>query len=223
MRYDGVIFDLDGTLWDSSDGVCVSWLKTLADVPDLPRALTMEDAKACMGMTAEQIMERLFPGLAPARQRALFDACMRAECAYLAEHGGRLYPGVPETLEALGRALPLFVVSNCEPGYLEAFFRAHDAGKYFTDYEYIGRTGLPKSENIRLVAERNGLTRPVYVGDTVWDREAARAANVPFVFCAYGFGNVENVPTVRSFPELLPLLTADETGKETEHENRNAL
>ncbi len=222
MRYDGVIFDLDGTLWDSSDGVCVSWLKTLADVPDLPRALTMDDAKACMGMTAEQIMDRLFPGFPRARQRELFDACVRAECAYLAEHGGRLYPGVPETLEALGRVLPLFVVSNCEPGYIEAFFKAHGTGKYFRDYEYIGRTGLPKAENIRLVMERNGLRRPVYVGDTVWDEEAARTAGVPFVFAAYGFGKVENAPAARSFPELLPLLTADGHGKETEHENRDA-
>lgn len=206
MRYDGILFDLDGTLWDSSDGVITSWTDVLRGVPDLPRPVTTEDVHACMGMTAEQIMDRLFPGLPPERQRFLFDTCMRAECAYLAEHGGKLYPGVEETLERLSEKLPLFIVSNCEDGYIEAFFQAHGTGRFFTDYEYIGRTGKPKSENIRLVAQRNGLSRPLYAGDTVWDAEAARGAGVPFVFCAYGFGNVENAARIERFPELLELL-----------------
>ena len=73
------------------------------------------------------------------------------------------------------------------------------------DFECIGRTGKPKSENIRLIIERNGLKAPVYVGDTQWDFDAATAAGVPFIFAAYGFGHVENTPRIAA-PAELPAL-----------------
>ena len=36
MKYDGILFDLDGTLWDSTEAVAVSWAMALADAPDVP-------------------------------------------------------------------------------------------------------------------------------------------------------------------------------------------
>ena len=30
MRYDSILFDLDGTLWDSTDAVAASWEEALA-------------------------------------------------------------------------------------------------------------------------------------------------------------------------------------------------
>ena len=126
------------------------------------------------------------------------------ENAYVAAHGGVLYPGVEQTLAALSARWPLFLVSNCQDGYIEAFFRAHGLGRYFTDYENPGRTGLPKADNIALVAERNGLRRPLYIGDTQGDYDAASKAGVPFLHAAYGFGRIDRpVPSVAAF-EAIP-------------------
>ena len=61
-------------------------------------------------------------------------------------------------------------------GYIETFFKTFDTAKYFEDYEFFGRTGMKKAQNIRLICDRNGLKAPVYVGDTVWDAEACEAA-----------------------------------------------
>ena len=41
-----------------------------------------------------------------------------------------------------------------------------------------------------MIAERNHLKHPVYVGDTIGDYNACQEAGVPFVFAAYGFGEV---------------------------------
>ena len=108
-----------------------------------------------------------------------------------------------QTLAALSARCPLFLVSNCQDGYIEAFFQAHGLGRYFTDYENPGRTGLPKADNIALVAERNGLRRPLYIGDTQGDYDAASKAGVPFLHAAYGFGRIDRpVPSVATFGDL---------------------
>ena len=68
----------------------------------------------------------------------------------------------------------------------------------------FGNGGLPKAENIRLIVTRNDLQNPVYVGDTIWDKESSDEAGVDFVFAAYGFGNVENPEwMIKTFDDLL--------------------
>ena len=119
----------------------------------------------------------------------------------MAEYGGILFPGEEEVLASLSGRYRLFIVSNCQDGYIEAFFQAHGLGKYFADFENPGRTGLPKADNIALVVERNGLKRPLYIGDTQGDFDAAAKAGVPFLHAAYGFGQIDRpVPRAETFP-----------------------
>ena len=205
MQYDGIIFDLDGTLWDSSEEIRMSWGAVLKKQPDIRRLPSREELESVMGLGAEELTEKLFPYLPLSRRLEIFDECAVYECAYLTEHGARLYPQIRETLARLSETHPLFIVSNCADGYIQSFLAAHDTAKYIRDFECIGRTGKPKSENIRLIAERNGLKAPVYVGDTQWDFDAATAAGVPFIFAAYGFGHVENTPRIAA-PAELPAL-----------------
>ena len=199
--FDGLLFDLDGTLWDSVDAVCTSWNRTLAELaPEFVGRITRPGMEACMGMLTPDILRRMLPELEEARLPALLDRVLQAENDYVARHGGVLYPDVPETLAVLAAQYPLFIVSNCQDGYIEAFFQAHGLGGYFTDYEDPGRTGKPKADNIRLVMARRGLRHPLYIGDTQGDLDAASGAGIPFLHAAYGFGQVPSgVPAVRSF------------------------
>lgn len=206
MKCDGVLFDLDGTLWDSTGALTDIWRLALEGEPDIPRTPTKEELEGVMGMTAPQLMKTLFPHLSPERGAELFAKLCLVEDEYLREHGGVLYDGLEDTLAALSARVPLGIVSNCGPEYIPAFFEAHKLDKYFRDWECIGRTGLDKGDNIRLVAERLGLSRPVYVGDTPLDYAAARKAEVPFIHAAYGFGAVEGVPAIDSPRELLKVL-----------------
>ena len=114
----------------------------------------------------------------------------KLEYEYLSEHGATLYNKLEDTLERLSKKYKLFIVSNCQDGYIESFFKSHKLEKYFIDYECPGRTGLAKAENIKLIVERNNLKNPVYVGDTQGDAKAAKDANIPFIYANYGFGDV---------------------------------
>ena len=203
MQYDGILFDLDGTLWDATEAIAVSWELALQDAPDVEAPPTREQLEQVMGMTAEDLMATLFPRLSPQRHQELFARCCQVENDYLRRHGGKLYPHMEETLRELSQHLPLFIVSNCNADYIPCFLDAHKLHDCFQDWECIGRTGKPKGENIRLVAERNQVQRPVYVGDTALDQEAACFAGVPFLHAAYGFGAIDReVPFVDQFSAI---------------------
>ena len=72
-----------------------------------------------------------------------------------------------------------------------------------SDFECFGHTGFSKGKNISLIIERNGIKKPVYLGDTQGDYEACKEAGVPFIFASYGFGKPEGyAASISSFPEL---------------------
>ena len=193
----GIIFDVDGTLWDSAKPVAESWTLMLERrYPELARIITPDDMYRNMGKTMDAIGADLFPGLAPDKRDEVMDACMRYENEYLADHPGVTYPNMKETLAALSREYGLYIVSNCQEGYIEALMTACGIASYISDTECFGATGRPKGDNIRLVMERNGLEKCLYVGDTAMDQEAAGKAGIPFVFASYGFGQASGADAV---------------------------
>lgn len=206
MNYDGILFDLDGTLWNATRSLAASWTEVLRQIPDVTHIPTVEEFEGVMGMTNESLVQTLFPYLPLSRGLEIFDLCVEAEIRYLAEHGGILYNGIEELFETLSSKLPLFIVSNCNAGYIESFLTAHHFDRYIKDHECIGRTGLQKCDNIRLVVERNHLQKPVYVGDTEMDAHSAELAGVPFIHAAYGFGEVDTTQKIHTPLELLQLL-----------------
>lgn len=202
-----IIFDLDGTLWNACDTICEAWNTRLSQL-GVGKTLVPADFYGGMGLLIDDIARLLLPELEPEEAGRIARDCARFECGPLREKGGRLYPGVEETIRELARGYKLLIVSNCGHGYIESFFAAHGLGKYFLDYEYAERTGRSKGENIRLIAERNGLSSPVYVGDTAGDMAAAGAAGVDFIHAAYGFGEAPGAGIHISSPrELLDIFT----------------
>lgn len=203
---DSMIFDLDGTLWDSLDVVADVWNRVLSEYKGSIGEVTKEDLRGIMGLQADEAGRKMFPGLDEEAQQKILGQCYDAECVSLAEQGGRLFEQLEEVLKVLSAKYKLFIVSNCQDGYIEAFYEYHQLQKYFVDFENPGRTGLSKGENIKLVMERNNLTSPVYVGDTEKDLKAARDAGIPFVFASYGFGEVSDYDyIINSFEGLLEL------------------
>ncbi len=204
MITDGIIFDLDGTLWDSVEGILLTWNRVIARHGQFRPAITRGEQERLMGLQMDEIARRLFPAESAQRQMELMEECVQEENEYLEAHGGILYDGVAETLEILSKKYPLFIVSNCQKGYIEAFLKAHGLGHLFTDHLAYGDTGKPKGENNQIMVERHGLKHPVYVGDTQGDRQSALDAGIPFVYAGYGFGDVDSYEEkIHHFSELL--------------------
>lgn len=208
--YDGIIFDLDGTMWDTRKPICEAWNIILSRHAEIHRAPVEEaDLNDCMGLPMYDIAAKLFPNEEETVRNALMDELCTFENGYLAEKGGILYPHLSETLYALGQKYPLFIVSNCQDGYIESFLTAHLMSDFFKDTECWGRTLLPKGESNKILIERNNLKNPVYVGDTAGDAKSAEDAGIDFIYAAYGFGEVSQdryVAKIDAFSELEKIL-----------------
>ena len=205
-RKQAVLFDLDGTLWDSSREVLCCWNQVLSP---LGRRITPEELNGLMGLTPREIGDVQFPDLPPKERYTLTDRCLAAEEPYLFERGARLYPKVHETLRTLRRRYFIGLVSNCMEPYALAFFHAHGLTALFDDHETAGRTGLDKAENIALLLERNHIERAVFVGDTSKDQAAARDVHIPFIHASWGFGAISDPQfTAMSFSELVMVVSS---------------
>ncbi len=206
---DGIIFDLDGTLWNSTEEVARAFNKVLKDNhPEVKEVVTAELLQGLFGLPLDVIAVKLFQSVSEEHAIKVMQECCDYEVIYLAEHGAILYDDLEESLQKLSELCRLFIVSNCQEGYIQCLFEAYPhLSQYFTDFEYPGRSGKLKADNIRLIMERNELRNPIYVGDTQGDANAAREAGIPFIFARYGFGDVsEYEAAVDSLPKLVNLI-----------------
>ena len=203
MKNTAVLFDLDGTLWDASEILAPAWNDYCA-AHGINHRFTPADCRSYCGKTLPEIAAVVFPDADPAWREAVITGCCDAECIPLAKLGGKLYPDLERVLTELRREHFLAVVSNCGLGYIESFFTGNQTGHLFDDSENAARTCQSKGQNIRLVMERNGIEKAVYVGDTEGDRRAAEEAGVPFIHAAYGYGTVAQADAVIHSPSDLP-------------------
>ena len=200
---DSIIFDVDGTIWDSTESVAASWNKAIRESSDLDLTLDPVSLSRVFGKTMIEIADALFPALPTDKRMELLDVCFDEENRYLEDHPGILYPGVSETIKSLALKYPLYIVSNCQCGYIEVMLRTTGLEPYIKDHLCFGETQVSKGETILLLMEKNGLKSPVYVGDTQGDADSCKIAGIPFVFAEYGFGDVPDAGTrIRTFSEL---------------------
>lgn len=207
-KFDSIIFDLDGTLWDSTGVVAEAWQAAKEEVDFIKEDITADMVKGITGMTYKAIFEKLFPYLDEEKREEYKAIAAKKELETLYTKGGQPYPQLEETLEYLSAKYKLYIVSNCQSGYIEVFFKTSGLEKYFLGHQCYGTKNMPKADNIKDIVNDHQLKAPVYVGDTMGDYNAAVGAGVPFIFAAYGFGKVEEdqVATIAQVSDLVELL-----------------
>lgn len=203
----GIIFDLDGTLWDPVELITFSWQK-VANKFELDTKLTTKAVKDCMGLPMDEIFARLFPDVDENFRKILQKECEEYENEYISQQEAPLFLYVEEVLKELkNKNFNLYIVTNSQDGYVPAFLKASKLGYLFDDYEMFGRTKRLKADNIKSVFERNKLDLAVYLGDTQGDFDATTQVGLPFVFAEYGFGCANNakyrIQSIKELPDIV--------------------
>lgn len=196
-----VLFDMDGTLIDSSEGITKSVQSALKafgiDEPDLNKLRKfigppLRDSFARhYGLSREQAEEAVRVYRERYNVTGIFECC--------------LYPGVEECIRALREAGYLVGIASSKPevsckrilehfGILELFDEVVGAtmdGRIDTKEEVLRELmrrwhDIPKEEMC-------------LVGDTIFDVEGANLIGIPCVAVSFGFGDVEEMRTAGAY------------------------
>ena len=207
MKFESLIFDIDGTLWDSRALVAEGYNLQLRDEGLERYCVDAARLRPLFGKVMSAIADALFPDMPPQVRYPLMERCMARENRYLEENECRIgYAGIAETLCTLSKTHRLFIVSNSQQGYPELCIQKMGLEGCISGHLCFGDTGTDKGTTIRILLEKYGISSAVYVGDTQGDMEATYAAGLPFVWADYGFGTPEKYDArISSFEELLTL------------------
>lgn len=200
---DGLIFDVDGTIWDSTGVVADAWNKAIEEAGYEGVTVTADTLRGLFGLPMLDIMEALIPGRPLDEKEKFLDICTKYEFEFLEENGAPVYEGLEDTLKELSKKYKLSIVSNCQCGYIELMLRKTGFDKYFKKHIAMGDTGLLKADNIKRMVEQEELKNAVYVGDIYNDYKAACEAGVAFAHAKYGFGKVDTPDYVINTPSDL--------------------
>ena len=211
MNYESLIFDIDGTLWDSRALVAEGYNIQLKAENLEHLCVTAEDLKPLFGKVMSEIADAMLATIPVESRYDLMERCMATENKYLEENPCHIgYPGVTETIAKLSEKYRLFIVSNSQCGYPELCIEKLGLTPYIQGHMCFGDTGTTKGQTILTLMKKYGITAPLYIGDTHGDYEATLEAGIPFAFAAYGFGAPDAWAHKADTPQdLLHLLTLE--------------
>ncbi len=207
MKYESLIFDIDGTLWDSRALVAEGYNIQLC-AEGLPHlCVNAEQLKSLFGKVMTEIADVILESIPQPERYALMERCMDTENKYLYENECKIgYPDVKETVAELAKHYRLFIVSNSQCGYPELCMEKLGLTPYIQGHLCFGDTGTSKGKTIRTLMERHNIENCAYIGDTQGDYEATVEADVPFIWATYGFGTPDGYAAkIDSFEDLLKL------------------
>lgn len=203
-----VIFDIDGTLWNSTGVVAKGWQKAVDELGYSKAHIEAENLKKEFGLPMNIIADHIFFDVSEqSKKDELLELCCKYEHECLeANEEDISFEGIVETIRELAKEYRLFIVSNCQKGYIELVTAKLDIVDFIEDYLCFGDTGLTKGETMSMLMEKNGLKaeETVYVGDTAGDKKATEDAKATFVYADYGFGELENESYVAFSPKEIP-------------------
>ncbi len=179
----GILFDLDGTLVDSTDVHLYSFLDAL-DALHIPRKPGVEaEFRQQVGKRFVDIVRSIYPDMDDETLQKIRKLKWEYTPKYL--HLIRVLPGVYDALNALHGRYPMALVTSASRRFVQWVFGATNPslGMYFdvvVSAEDVTH-GKPDPEPFLLGAKRLGVDDAVVVGDTDYDRLAAERANFRFV------------------------------------------
>lgn len=187
-----VLFDFDGTLADSSEGIFKSLIYAFqCDGKPAPDGATL---RKFIGPPIYDSFKTLF-GYTDGKIDFMIEKYRERyrETGYLET---KIYDGIPELLHALREnGIRVATASSKPTVFIEKILKAHGLYEYF---DYVGGTQFDNISSDKSVILKNamdalGVTarETVMVGDRLFDIRGAKGVGVPCIAVLYGFGSRE--------------------------------
>lgn len=204
MKIDTILFDLDGTLWETSKSTYDS-ANEIAKKYHL-KEISMETVNRCMGLGFEDCARNYIPDLDIEEAKKIMLEMFSHSVDVIARNGPNLYPKVIETIKRLKKDYKIGLVSNCAKFYMDTFVRLSGLEPWI-DYQVPAvHLGVSKGQAIANLVKENNLNA-IYVGDTALDLKSCQEAGIPFIHAEYGFGKGLNekyhISEIKELPKLI--------------------
>ena len=208
MKYQAIVFDLDGTLLDTIEdlGEAVNHALRKRNLP----LHTLEEYRTMVGNGVRKLVERALP------DNRLLDDCLADFMSYYESHidvHTKPYAGMPELLQDLAsQGVALAVASNKFQSGAEYLVK-----KLFPGIPFVAILGnqegfplKPDPAIVETVLEKAGVakSKAALVGDSATDMKTAANAGVPGIAVAWGYQAMTDYPVVaHSVEELRSILS----------------
>ncbi len=215
-----IIFDLDGTLWETGDAYVYSYNKT-CDTLKIPQETRRsgESVKSFLGMKLEELVMTIIPGVED--KETLGKLLLMNVIEYLVQNPQTYGKNLYKLFEELAKDYELYIISNCPRPFLEAFYQVSGIKALIT-----GDSTIEESNKIQAIKRitKDYSEKALFVGDAPSDYDSiSNHSEVYFVFAAYGYKECDKydfyLKDLESFPELLKKIKEmDEILKNDEYE-----
>lgn len=214
IPFDLVVFDLDGTLADTALDLCAALNHALAALGRRP--IPAEDVRTMVGHGARALLHRGLAATGPVDDALVeqgFPIFLRYYQEHIADHT-RPFDGVEAALSTLeARNVKLAICTNKLSALTHDLVGALGWQGRFA--AIVGGDTLPQRKPdpapVHEAVSRAGGGRAAFVGDSISDTDAARAANIPCVALTFGFSDrppdqLGASALIDHWDELLPAL-----------------
>lgn len=211
MGYKAILFDLDGTVTDSGEGIMNCAAMTLEryglPVPsrDKMRVFVgppLQNTFIKFGIPADRVEEAI--------------AVFRSRYVPIGAYENTPYPGIRELLETLCREGFRLYIATSKPEVMAVKILQHfDLARYFTRIcgAATDSSRYTKEDVIKYLMELTGeKDNLIMVGDTIYDVIGAKEFGIPCIGVSWGYGDVADMESVgaagiaHSMEELLSML-----------------
>ena len=204
-----IIFDLDGTLWDTIDTTykaCKIFTHKREDIKEISK----KTVKKGMGLNLEDNAKNYMPDLPKEIRENNLKEINKITITLLKNGQTKFYLGMKKTIKNLSKKYKLGIVTNNNDDYAKTFLETSGLKEYFTDYMGATSYNITKGEAIRNLLIKNKEEKGYYVGDTQKDKEASADAGVTFIHASYGvqkeINSLYKINHIYDLPKLLDKL-----------------
>lgn len=183
-----IFFDLDGTIWDASQSTALAW-NSVFQKWEIPYQISDVHIRSVSGKPYMECLDILASKvLVHTDKDTILSDLSVAEKKYMKKLGGKFYQNALTTIKDLAKLHQLFLVSNCNGWYLNAFLEMSGFESVFKECFCYDTFNQNKLRNLQYLLTKYNISDGYYIGDTEGDKLASQTVGLKYVHMTSGFG-----------------------------------
>ena len=198
MEQKTILFDLDGTITDSGEGIINCALLALEHF-----GLPLPDRETMRVFVGPPLHETFIRFGVPAEKAEEAVAVYRSRYVPIGMFENKPYPGIEELLKTLKNHGHKLLIATSKPEWMAVDILKHfDLDKYFDSIcgATMDTSRTSKENVIAYLLSQNGpINHTIMVGDTEFDVIGSAKHNIPCIGVSWGYGTVESMVSAGAY------------------------